>query len=101
MRRKLLGEEHPDVIVSLANLASALQDLREYAEAEQLYRQVLTLRRKLFGEEHPKDTKLTQIRTTHSAPETLVEDCGHPKHASLHLKVSAQSACDGFKSANN
>jgi hypothetical protein len=28
-----------------------------------------------------------------------VEDCGHPKHASLHLKVTAVSGCDAFESA--
>ena len=54
-----------------------------------------------FGEDHSSDKLLTQIRTTHKASETLLEDCGHPKHASLHLKVTPQSACDGFKPVQN
>src|SRR5208282_5356002 len=40
-----------------------------------------------FGEKHPRDSKLVEIRTSHKAPETLIDDCAHPKHASLHLKV--------------
>jgi hypothetical protein len=33
------------------------------------------------------------------APETFLDDCGHPKHAALHLKVSPISGCDGFEVA--
>jgi hypothetical protein len=40
-----------------------------------------------------------QIRTKREAPETLLDDCGHPRHAALHLKVSPISGCDGFEVA--
>ncbi len=53
-----------------------------------------------FGEDHSADPKLTQIRTSGKAPETLVEECEHPKLAALHLKVTAVSGCDGFTPAN-
>jgi hypothetical protein len=52
-----------------------------------------------FGEGHEEGILLTQIRSSHEAKEDLVEDCGHPKHSSLHLKVTAVSGCDGFQSA--
>jgi hypothetical protein len=52
-----------------------------------------------FGEHHAKDAKLIQIRTTQKAPEALLDDCAHPKHAALHLKVTPTSGCDGFKAA--
>lgn len=52
-----------------------------------------------FGEEHPNDTKLVQIRSSHQAPEDLVEECDHPKHAALHLQVTANSGCDGLEPA--
>jgi hypothetical protein len=52
-----------------------------------------------YGETHP-DSALVQIRKSHEAPETLVEDCGHPRHASLHLKVTPISGCDGFVPAH-
>lgn len=52
-----------------------------------------------FGEHHASDAKITQIRVSGKAPETLVEECEHPKLAALHLKVSATSGCDGFQPA--
>jgi hypothetical protein len=52
-----------------------------------------------FGEDHANQPKLVEIRTRHSAPEDVVDDCGHPRHASLHLKVTPISGCDGFTPA--
>jgi hypothetical protein len=52
-----------------------------------------------FGESHTSDEKLVQIRMTHEGPETLVEECGHPRHAPLHLMVTPISGCEGFESA--
>jgi hypothetical protein len=52
-----------------------------------------------FGETHLIDQSLVQIRRSHEAPETLVDDCGHPRHSSLHLKVTPISGCDGFEPA--
>ena len=52
-----------------------------------------------FGEDHSSEDRLVQIRVRGEAPEDLIEDCGHPRHADLHLKVSANSGCDGFMSA--
>ena len=53
MRRKLLGNEHPDVALSLDNLADVLQAQGKLAEAETMYREALAMRRKLLGNEHP------------------------------------------------
>lgn len=52
-----------------------------------------------FGEHHANDATLVQIRTQQKAPETVVEECGHPKHSALHLVVTANSGCDGFEPA--
>ncbi len=52
-----------------------------------------------FGEDHNDAPQLMQIRQRHEAPEELVDDCGHPRHASLHLKVTPISGCDGFEPA--
>jgi hypothetical protein len=52
-----------------------------------------------FGETHALGMQVMQIRQRHEAPEVLVDDCGHPKHASLHLKVTPISGCDGFEAA--
>ena len=52
-----------------------------------------------FGESHPSDQQLVQIRTSHEAPEEVTDECGHPRHAALHLIVTANSGCDGFEPA--
>jgi hypothetical protein len=49
-----------------------------------------------FGENHGKSDVLVSILTSMKADESFLDDCGHPKHASLHLKVTAISGCDGF-----
>jgi len=48
----MLGKEHPDTLASVNNLASVLQDLRKYEEAEQIYRRALEGREKVLGKEH-------------------------------------------------
>lgn len=50
-----------------------------------------------FGEHHAAEPELIQIRVSKEAPETLIEECGHPKHASLHLVVTPISGCEGFE----
>lgn len=52
-----------------------------------------------FGEHHQPEPALIQVRTKHEAPEALLEECGHPRHASLNLMVTAISGCDGFEPA--
>jgi hypothetical protein len=52
-----------------------------------------------FGEAHPADQKLVHIRSSHTAPEDMIDECDHPRHASLHLKVTPISGCDGFEPA--
>ncbi|MEH1966522.1 tetratricopeptide repeat protein, partial [Nostoc sp.] len=51
--KKRLGDEHPDVALSLNNLALLYDSQGRYSEAEPLYIQALALTRKLLGEEHP------------------------------------------------
>ena len=51
-----------------------------------------------FGESHV-DSMVLKIRSSHEAKEDLLEECGHPKHALLHLRVTAVSKCDGFEPA--
>jgi hypothetical protein len=49
-----------------------------------------------FGETHPAEPKLLQIRKSKMASEDIIDDCGHPKHAVLNLKVAPHSGCTGF-----
>jgi hypothetical protein len=52
-----------------------------------------------FGEQHPTAQPLIQIRLKHEAPEDMVDECGHPTHKPLHLKVTPISGCEGFEPA--
>lgn len=52
-----------------------------------------------FGESHQRDDKLVRIRKTHEGSETLIDECGHPRHAPLNLKVTPISSCEGFAPA--
>ena len=49
-----------------------------------------------FGETHVKTDVLVTILSSKAADLKVLDDCGHPKHAALHLKVSPISGCDGF-----
>ena len=53
MRRSTLGDEHPDTLRSLSNLASLLQDQGKLSEAEPLFMEVLRMRRSILGDDHP------------------------------------------------
>ena len=54
MRKKVLGDEHPDTLSSMGNLASTYSDQKRQNEAEQLEIQVMEIRKKLLGPEHPQ-----------------------------------------------
>ena len=58
MKRRLLGEKHPEIAIGLSNLAQTLQDKGDLAGAESLFRQALAMQRELLGEVHP-DVALT------------------------------------------
>ena len=53
LRKRLLGEEHPDVAESLNDLAGLYDSQGRYSEAEPLYKQALAMCKRLLGEEHP------------------------------------------------
>jgi len=53
-----------------------------------------------FGEGHAPSDQVVQIRRQHEAPDDLLDDCGHPRLASLNLKVTPISGCDGFVAAS-
>ncbi|WP_130758759.1 tetratricopeptide repeat protein, partial [Microcystis aeruginosa] len=53
LRKRLLGDNHPDVAASLNNLAGLYKSQGRYTEAEPLYREALDLRKRLLGDNHP------------------------------------------------
>jgi tetratricopeptide (TPR) repeat protein len=53
LRDKALGQEHPDTLSSMNNLALVLVMQGKYTEAEQMLPRALELREKVLGQEHP------------------------------------------------
>jgi len=53
IRKKVLGEEHPDTAESLNNLGFLLATQGDYEAAEEYYLSSLAIREKVLGEEHP------------------------------------------------
>jgi tetratricopeptide (TPR) repeat protein len=52
-RKTVLGEEHPDTLMSMSNLALTYSDQGRLVEAEVLGTQVLDASKRVLGEEHP------------------------------------------------
>jgi CHAT domain-containing protein len=53
IREKALGRDHPDVALSLNNLALLYQNEDRYADAEPLFKRLLAIREKALGRDHP------------------------------------------------
>ena len=53
MRKRVLGEEHPDTLTRLSSLASIYLNQRRLKGAEALFLQVVETEKKVLGEEHP------------------------------------------------
>ena len=65
MRKKRLGAEHPDVAMSLNNLADVLISEDKTADAEAVQREALAMQRKLLGNEHPDVAKIHSPAASH------------------------------------
>ena len=52
-RKRVLGEEHPDTLSSMANLASTYWNQGRWKEAEELQVGVMETTKRVLGEEHP------------------------------------------------
>jgi len=52
-RRRVLGEDHPDTLLSANNLAADLHNLGEYQAARELDEDTLARYRRVLGEDHP------------------------------------------------
>lgn len=63
---KVLGAKHLYTLISMNNVAYALDSQSKYAEAEAMHRQVLKLRTKVLGAEHPDTlTSMSHVAAVH------------------------------------
>ncbi len=72
MKRKLLGDAHPELAAGLNNLAFVLETRGDYRGAEKAYRESLEMNRKLLGDEPPRD------RARHEQPGVRAVREGRP-----------------------
>ena len=64
--KRILGEEHPDTLTSMANLASTYRNQGRWKEAEELEVQVMDVRKRVLGEEHPDTlTNMANLASTY------------------------------------
>jgi hypothetical protein len=52
-KKEVVGEQHPDTLTSMSNLASTSLDQRQLNKVEKLEVQVLELRKEVLGKGHP------------------------------------------------
>jgi hypothetical protein len=52
-RKRVLGDEHPDTLTSMANLASTYREQGRWDEAFALMETCFQRRRQILGERHP------------------------------------------------
>jgi len=57
---KVLGEEHPDTVTAMANLAFSYKDLGRWREAIELLQKAVDGSRKVLGEDHPDTLAFTK-----------------------------------------
>ncbi len=60
-RRRVLGEDHPDTLISASNLAALLRAAGQVQAARELDEDTLARRRRILGEDHP-DTQRSAAR---------------------------------------
>jgi hypothetical protein len=77
IRRRSLGEEHPDTLISMNNLSHTLWELGDFVRARALEEQVWETRRRVLGEEHPKT-----LISTNNLAKTLSRNASSTAHVS-------------------
>ncbi|KAI5788781.1 hypothetical protein FPQ18DRAFT_262248 [Pyronema domesticum] len=51
-RKRVLGDEHPDILISMSNLAHVLMNLSRTVEAIEMMQRAARLQNKVLGAEH-------------------------------------------------
>ncbi len=101
-RRRLLGEEHPDVALGSNDLGLFLHHKGDFSRAELLYREALRVGRRLLGPEHPyvattlyNRAVLLQDKADYAGAEQL-----HREALAMHRKLRGDQHSDVARSLN-
>jgi hypothetical protein len=60
IKEKVLGEDHPDVAITLNNLAVFYKSTQQFVKAEELFKRALMSLEKAFGASHPAPSNLSR-----------------------------------------
>ena len=103
LRRRVLGDEHPDTLASTNNLAELYRDQGKYAKAEQLYAQALEVLPRVLGEQHPHTLKtMNNLALLHYARGQLAQaESLHAKTLELRQVSLGEDHLDTLASMNN
>ncbi|KAK3341084.1 hypothetical protein B0T25DRAFT_329824 [Lasiosphaeria hispida] len=103
LSEKVSGQEHPDTLTSMNNLALVLRGQGKYQEAEQMHRRALQLREKVLGQEHPDTlTSMNNLALVLQSQGKYQEaEQMHRQALQLREKVSGQEHPDTLASMNN
>jgi hypothetical protein len=77
-RKRVLGDEHPSTLTSMANLASTYWNQGRWNEAEKLEVQVMETRKRVLGDEHPHT-----LTSMHNLAYTLWSQSCHKEAVAL------------------
>ncbi len=87
-QQRVLGETHPDTLLSLSNLGALYHEQRRFAEAEPLRVKVLDGMRQNMGADHPATlTSMHNLATTYdrlesgTKPNACIRCRSRPRHA--------------------
>ena len=102
-REKVLGKDHPLMLVSMNEVARALNGQGKYAEAEKMHRETLALKEKVLGKEHPET--LTSINNLALALDNQGKyaeaEKMHRERLALKEKVSGKEHPGTLRNMNN
>lgn len=63
-RRRVLGEEHPETVMSMSNIAKVLSSQGKFAVAEAKHRETLVIRERVFGWDHVSILKIPSLSSS-------------------------------------
>jgi tetratricopeptide (TPR) repeat protein len=102
-RTRALGEDHPDTLRSMSNLANTYWSQGRFTEAEQLRAQILGTRERVLGEDHPDAlTSISNLADTYWSQGWLkeAEQLG-VQVLGARKRVLGEDHPDTLKSMNN
>jgi serine/threonine protein kinase/tetratricopeptide (TPR) repeat protein len=82
LRRRVLGEQHADTLMSLNNLAALYLNQGKHGQAEPLFTRLLELRRRVLGEDH-----IETLRTMNNLAVLYVYEGQYARAEPLYTRV--------------